>query len=400
MRILRYANFRRLFIGQAISAIGNNMVPVALAFAVLDQGHSVVDLGEILSVEAIAQVGFVLYGGVLADRYSRRNVMICADVSRGIGDTLLGGLLVAYRPSVLLIAILGGVQGAGGALYSPAMNGLTPSLVDREDLHWANALGQTASAGASVVGPAIAGLCVATIGPGWAIMVDGTTFLLNVILLLRINSPLPARQTRQSIIENLKDGWNAFWTRRWFRTLVLGSSIFNLGYGAFLVMGPVASLKEYGGPKMWAVVSVCGGVGAIVGGVLASWRKIASVSLRGFIPILAFYAIAPIFMSFKLNIALVAAAAFLGGVGLTLFGAMWMTAVQQNFPEELISRASSYDYFASLVTLPIGLALAGWIVEASGVKVALLIVGVLEIGFVAAVSLAPSVRTLSTKTRQ
>ncbi len=100
----RVRNFRLLFIGQTVSAFGNNLVPVALAFAVLDLTGSASDLGYVLGAGSAARVVFLLLGGVAADRWPRRAVMVAADSVRGAAELMLGLVLLAGHPSVLVLA--------------------------------------------------------------------------------------------------------------------------------------------------------------------------------------------------------------------------------------------------------------------------------------------------------
>jgi len=103
---LRERNFFLLFVGQSVSSLGNALVPVALAFALLDLTHSAADLGYVLGAEAAAQVALLLAGGVIADRISRRTVMLASDVVRAAAEAVLGIVLLTGRPSVWLSACL------------------------------------------------------------------------------------------------------------------------------------------------------------------------------------------------------------------------------------------------------------------------------------------------------
>jgi MFS family permease len=100
----QYRNFRLLFIGRTTSALGNTLVPVALAFAVLDLTHSASDLGYVLGAESLALVAFLLPGGVMADRLPRRGVIIASDLARALAQTVLGIVLIAGHPSVATVA--------------------------------------------------------------------------------------------------------------------------------------------------------------------------------------------------------------------------------------------------------------------------------------------------------
>ncbi len=290
---------------------------------------------------------------------------------------------------------LGAAQGIGGAVFAPAASGLTANIVPRENLQQANALIQTAAAVAAVAGPAIAGLCVVTVGAGWAILADGATFLVNVLALALINIELPRRTRTSSMIGDLKAGWTEFFARKWFRTMVIGASLFNLLYGAYSVIGPVASLRLYAGAAMWATASSAAGFGAIAGGIAVTtvWSR-REWSLAGAVLLVGLYALAPLLIALHLDIAAVAVAAALGGAGLTAFGAMWSTAMQREIPEHLLSRVISYDYFGSLVALPLGLAISGALIAVVGVKPLLWVVAAVQLLTIAVLALNPGVRAV------
>lgn len=395
MRALRERNFRLLFIGQATSSLGDRFVPVALVFAILQISHSAADLGYVLGAQALAQVTFLLLGGVVADRFPRRALMMGADAFRGAGELALGASLILAHPPVALLAVLGAAQGIGGAVFSPAASGLTANVVPRESLQQANALIQTASAVAAVAGPAIAGLCVVTVGAGWAILADGATFGINVLVLAFLRVEMPKRARTSSMLEDLKVGWADFSARKWFRTMVIGASMFNLLYGAYSVIGPVASLRLYSGAAMWATASTAAGFGAIAGGVaVTAARSAREWRLAGAVLLIGLYALSPLLIVLHLNIVAVALAAALGGGGLTAFAAIWNTVIQQKIPEHLLSRAISYDYFGSLIALPAGLAISGALIPVAGIRPLLWVIAAVQLLTIAALALSPSVRAV------
>ncbi|HET9072593.1 MAG TPA: MFS transporter [Acidimicrobiales bacterium] len=182
-RAWAYRNFRILLLGQAVSSLGNTLVPVCLSFAVLALTHRASDLGAVLGCEAGAIVVFLLPAGVLADRWSRRATMVASDALRGTSQAALGLLFVTGHPPLVLVAAL---AAAGIALYYPAVSGLVPSLVGPGALQRANALQQTVVAAAGVAGPALAGVLVVGVGPGWGLVVDAGTFGLSILTLVAL----------------------------------------------------------------------------------------------------------------------------------------------------------------------------------------------------------------------
>jgi MFS family permease len=396
MGVLRERNFRLVFAAQAISGLGTMLVPVALSFAVLDLTGSASDLGLVLGSGALALVVFMLAGGVIADRVARQIVMITADIARCLSQLALGVVLVVGHPPVLLLACLAAVASAATAMFTPAANGLTPALVPAESLQRANALLQTTFAASGLLGPVVAGVLVVTAGPGWAIVADALTFAVSALLLSRLRIQQAPRQERQHWIADLRAGWADFRSRTWFRVVVLSFAAINLFYAIYLVLGPVISKRYYDGAASWATVSAATGAGAIIAG-LAATRLQPRHPLRVAALFGILSGLTPLAFSARLPIWLVACAAALDGAGVILFESLWQTTVQIHIPEEMLSRASSYDYFASFSTMPIGLAIAAPLAVAIGLRPMLLAAAVLTLGFVLAMLAFPSVRDLGSE---
>jgi MFS family permease len=387
-------NFRLLFIGRTTSAFGNMLVPVALAFAVLDLTGSASSLGEVLGVQAIARVVFLLAGGVIADRISRLAVMLCSDVVRGAAYLMLGLLLVTRHPSVLTVTVLAAVTGMAGATFTPAAAGLLPALVNREYLQQANALLQASSAATQIAGPAAAGLCVVTVGPGWAIIADAGTFFVNVAALSLIQFSHVPRAAGRKWLRDLHDGWKDFWGRQWFRDTVLGASVFNLLYAMYSVLAPVVSQRFYGGADAWVTAAIAAGIGSVLAGLVAT-RLRPRHPLRLAVPVSGLFSLSPLAFGARLPLPVIAAACLIGGSGFVIFTSLWQTSVQRHVPEHLLSRANSYDWFASQVMYPAGLAIAGPVAGAAGLRPVLLAAAVLVVVETAVLMIVPSVRNLS-----
>jgi MFS family permease len=387
----RERNFRLLFIGQTASALGNTLVPVALSFGVLDLTGSAADLGFVLGAGSATMVIFILLGGVIADRLPRRALMLFADLLRGCAQLATGILLLVGHVSIIPIIVLSAVIGIGAALFNPAATGLIPAIVKPEHIQQANALQQTANSIAGIAGPALAGILVVSVGPGWAIIGDAATFFVSVALLAALRFPQVQRAPSPGLLHEMREGWNDFWSRDWFRTIVLGASAFNFLYAGYAVLGPVMSKLHYGGAGAWAIVATCGAIGATVAGLLVLKIRPKHPLRIGTIA-LGLACLAPLALAAVLPLWAIAIASALVGGSLMFFNTLWDTSVQRHIPEHLISRASSYDHFGSLVTFPIGLAVAGPLAVVVGPQPILLGIGVLVLLVVGLSLLVPSVR--------
>src|SRR5919109_163983 len=177
--------FRLLFWGQALSVVGDRIMPVAIAFAVLGLG-STTDLGLVMAAGGVPFLLFALAGGVWADRVGRRRVMLASDVARAASQALVATLLLTGSAEVWMLAALSFVYGVSAAVFMPALVGLIPQTVAGPKLQEANALLSLTRSVANVAGPALAGVIIATWGSGEAIAVDACTFVVSALCLARL----------------------------------------------------------------------------------------------------------------------------------------------------------------------------------------------------------------------
>jgi len=212
---LRFRPFRLLFGAKSISAFGDRLVPVALAFAVLDLTGSVTDLGIVLPCQTVPLAAFVLVGGVWADRLKRQRVMLVSDVVRAAAQGASAALLLTGNARIWELAALQAVYGLAAAFFGPASTAVVPQTVGAESLHQANALMGLSGNFAIVLGPAAAGVLVATIGPGWGLAADAASFVGSVACLAALHVEPVTWLARSSIVTELRTGWRAFRSRGW-----------------------------------------------------------------------------------------------------------------------------------------------------------------------------------------
>lgn len=161
LRVLGQRDFRVLLIGRTTASLGRSALPVALTFAVLDQLHSATALGLVLTAEAVPLVAFLVVGGLVADRWSRRRLMLGTDLVNVACTGAMAGLLLVHSATLWNLALLGVGTGTAGALFLPAMTQMVRETVPDDQLQEANTWRGIASSGAGMVGPARAGVLVA-----------------------------------------------------------------------------------------------------------------------------------------------------------------------------------------------------------------------------------------------
>jgi predicted MFS family arabinose efflux permease len=393
---LRHRAFRLLFAGQSISSFGDRLVPVALAFAVLDLTGSVTDLGIVLAAQTVPLVVFVLVGGVWSDRLSRRRVMLASDYLRAAAQGASAVLLLTGTAHISELAALQAVYGFAEAFFGPAAVAVVPETVDQASLQQANALLGLSSNFAAVLGPAVAGVIVATTRPGWALAIDAATFLGSAACLTSMPAELAAASVRTTMVRDLRTGWQAFRARAWLWITVAYFTLYvGFCFAPLQVLGPQVARLWLGGPEAWATISVALGVGALAGGLLGlRWRPRYPLRVAFAVFVISTPALIALIAAHA-PVAVIAAVALLDGGTGTLFNTFWFTALQSEVPAGELSRVSSWDYLGSLALAPVGQAVSGPIALAVGLSTSLYGAAILALVLFIGALAAPAVRNFS-----
>jgi MFS family permease len=388
---LRLRDFRLLFAARAISYVGTYLAPIAVAFAILDNGGGATAVGLSFAAWTLAQVAMLALGGVVGDRVPRRLVMIGSDVASATVRTAMGVLLVSGHAQVWQLIALQACGGAAVAFYAPASYGLVREVVPEDELQPANGLLSIARNAAFPLGAAIGGSIVALVGPGAALLFDAGTYATSAFLLSQIRVKSIAR-AGAGFIKELREGWSAFVEQTWVWVLVLYISLFFLiTYAPFFVLGPYVAKHSMNGASSWAVVVTGEGIGALLGGLAAlRWRPRQPMVKTGLL--LMFSAAQNLILAFHPTTVLLAFAALGAGFAFALGSVVWDTTLQRKIPPEKLARVASYGWMGAMVFLPAGYALAGPIAMAIGLKTYLVIAAAWIVGSTLFVIRLPAVR--------
>ena len=369
---LRLPAFRLLFASRSISYVGTYLAPIAVAFAILDNGGHATAVGLGFAAWTLGQVAMLAFGGVVGDRIPRRLVMVGSDVASTAVRTTMGVLLVAGHARVWELIALQAVGGAAVAFYSPASYGLVREVVPEEELQQANALLAIARYAAFPLGAAIGGPIVAFVGSGTALLVDAGTYATSALLLSQIDVESIAK-AGAGFIRELKEGWSAFVEQTWVWVLVLYVSFyFLITYAPFFVLGPYIAQHSMDGAKSWFPVVIGEGVGALLGALVGlRWRPRLPMVTTGFFLMVS--AVQDLVLAFHPATLLLTPAAAGSGFAFALGSIVWDTTLQRAIPPEKLARVASYGWMGAMVFLPAGYALAGPISMAIGIRAYLVI---------------------------
>lgn len=392
---LRERNFRFYFASRFVNTAGNAMASVALAFAVLEvTDDDPAALGFVLAAHTIPMVALLLWGGVIADRFPRTVVLQVSNVTSAASQGAIAFLVITGAAELWMLVVLSALHGVVSAAGMPAMAGIMPSLVPREELQRANALVSLMRSGLVIIGPTISALLVVGVGAGWALAVDALTWVASAVFLGFVD--LPARERKDdapSTWAELREGWTFFRSTQWLWVVVLAFGVLNaIHAGPWLALGPLHA-KDTIGEEGWGLVLSAEAVGLLVMTLVMLRIPLQRPLLWGMLGISLLGV--PIFvLGAQPTLLLLVAAAFVAGAGTEVFSMGWNLAMQENVPDEMLSRVYSYDMLGSFVAMPIGQLAIGPLAIAFGYHDVLMVSGVLYVVTCLLVLLSPDVRRL------
>jgi MFS family permease len=368
--VLRHRDFRLLFSGQAVSVLGDALLPVALTFAVLDGlDGSAAQLGLVLAAQVLPMTFLVLPAGVWADRRSRRMLMLVSDLGRAVVQAVTAVLLLTGRAQLWQLIVLSAAYGALEAFFRPAAGGLTPALVPPGELQQANALVGLSQNAGHVLGPAAAGALLVVFSPGAALAVDAATFVVSAAFLVAVREPPRAPHPAEHVPDfwrELADGIREVRQRRWMVAFMPAFAAYHLvALPCVLALGAVLADEELGGAGSWAVITACFGAGTIAGSIAGLRWKPARPMLAASLAFVAASA-QPAIIALAGSTAAIATFEALAGVAVAIGFAQWETTLGRLIPPHALSRVTSLDWFTTVGLMPLGYAVAGPVADAVG----------------------------------
>jgi MFS family permease len=391
--------FRYFFASRAVNLAGSMMAPIALSFAVLAIEDSATALGQVLAARSVPMVVFLLLGGVIADRIDRRLVIQVSNVISALSQGLAAYLVITGQAELWHLVVIEAVNGTSSAASFPAMQGMFPQLVPRDQLQSANVLTSMMRSVLTIVGPSVAGILVVTLGAGWALAIDGITYLASAALLLKVVLPAPARRSEgTSTITELREGWTFFRQTTWLWVVVLAfCALCALHQGGFFTLGPVLAKGTAIGEQGWGLILSAEAAGLLVTSLVMLRLRLERPLFWGMLGT-ALYGLPMIALGLDPNVATTVVAAFAAGAGIEVFSLGWNLAMQEHIPDHLLSRAFSYDALGSMAAVPLGQLAAGPLAEAFGIQPVILVAGFAVVAVALITLSSASVRNLQRHT--
>jgi MFS family permease len=390
--ILREPAFIRLWLGTTASGLATWAFPFVLGLAVLDRRLTATALGLALAARSVGFLVAVPVGGVLADRHSRRGVVLWAGLAATVATPVLA---FGMNRSVALMVGAAVVIGAGQGACRPAYQAMVAEVVDQGRRQQANAATALAVRVVTLTAPGITAL-LAVVLDITALLVGTGLVWLFAALVPPAGRPVPAAAgPRVGVVRAFAEGLREARRHPWFLAgLTALTVVIATGYSATGVALPIVSRDRYGTEAVLAAALTAYTVGGLVGAVLVSrWRPRApGWTALGF---LSCYGFAPLALLFPVPAAVVVAAYAVSGIGIELFNVPWFTATQREVAEDKLARVSSVDFLLSYGLAPVGLALIAPAIGAYGLAPVLGVCAAACFLVPAAAMLVPTTRELS-----
>ncbi|MEX2981074.1 MFS transporter [Streptomyces sp. C36] len=394
--VLRSAAFLRLWTGTTASGLATWALPFVLGLAVLHRGLGAAGLGLVLAARTAGFLVAVAIGGVLADRHSRRTVVLWSALAAAVAAPLLAAGL---GRSLVLMTAAAALAGAGQGACRPAFQALTAETVAPEHRQQANAAMTMAVRSSTLAGPALTALLAAFLDIGTLLLGIGLLWLVaalvpgqgttGITVANRAGAePAPRAGFRAEFLEGIREARRHPW---FLAGLVALVAVIALGYSATSVALPLISRDRYDTEWVLAAAMTAYTVGALGGALVIARCRPRSQGWAAFAG-LAAYGFAPLSLMLPVQPLVVVAAYAVAGIGIELFNVPWFTATQREVAPDKLARVSSLDFLVSYGLAPVGLALIAPAIDAFGVTPVLAVCAAACFLVPAAAALVPTAR--------
>lgn len=364
-------NYRKYFFGQAISLAGTWMQSTAQAWLVLVLTHSPTNLGFVVALQTLPVLLLGPYGGVIADRMNKRRLMIGLQSMMGLQAIVMSVLTLTHVITFGEICVLAVVLGINNSFENPARQSFVLEMVGPADLRNAVGLNSTLQNASRAVGPAIAGVLIATVGEGWCFALNALSFVAVIGSLLAMNTTLlrPSEPTSRSSGQ-VREGLRYVRGEPNLLVPLLMMALVGMLAYEFQVTLPVAAQRVFhGGSETFGVMTSSMGIGAVIGGLVTAAR--GKTGMHAMVRAALIFGVCILFAALSPVLVVEFVALILVGYTSVSFLSMANSTLQLQTNPTMRGRVMALWAVAFLGTTPIGGPIIGWITEHSSARVGL-----------------------------
>lgn len=385
-------DFTLFFTARSISVLGDHMlVPTTITVAMLKAGYGIAGVGYALAAQMGAMAIFIIFGGVLVDRFTPIRTMITSDAARVVVHSALALSFAVGTPDLWLILALLTLSGVGAGAFQPGIATVIPRVA--HDVQRANAAIRVSESLMMVGGPAVAGVLLA-LSEVWVVLaIDAATFAISGILLIAMRVRVPRRSQRTTIRRDFGEGWDEFRSRTWLWSVIVIWMLFTLTvFGPFTTLAQSAVTLEHGESTLGIVMAMLG-LGSVLGGLIATRLRPVRLLRAGAIALTG-VPLGPLVVAADLPVTWIAIGYGSLGASLAFWLVMFHTSVQTQIPPDVLGRVSSFEVAGSLIMGPVGRAIAGPVGAWLGIATVLTFSTVTAVVVIVLLLAVPAIRNL------
>jgi len=393
--LLSFPAYRALLISGVLTVLAMSAFPIALAVTVLDAGGSATTLGLILAARVLSGVLMAPIGGVWVDRLPRRTILIVADGFRAI----IGSIVIFIDPENISMWILGAIvvlMGISDAFGGPAQGAIMQSILPDHLLPAGNVVKGIAFKGSTIAGPGIAGIIVVSLGTHATYVATSIFFLVGAALLFLVNegSKVASENPQTTFVEEMREGLRVVWYYKWIAAMILMASVqLMMVIGVENVLLPVITKRDFGTASVYATSAALFSAGGAISAIICIKSKVKNPGLVSVV-VWGLFVLAPLVLAFPSSKSVIFIAYFIAGFSVGPWEAFWATQVQREVPPEYQGRVFAIDYMGSVGLMPLGMALAGPLVNVFGEPELLIGVAIFHLIICAVVLFVPGVKEM------
>jgi MFS family permease len=359
----KHRDYRLLYTGQLVSMFGSMITYVAVPYQVFELTHSSFVVGMLGASQLIPLLLFALWGGAYADAMDRRKLLVVSEIVMTAGSLALviNGMLA--HSSVVLIFAVSAIMSACNGFHRPALDAMTPRLVDREDLTAVSALNFFRFSISAIGGPALGGVCMAALGYPLTYMIDVLSFLVSLISLAAIRRMPPSdragRPGIQSIVEGLKYALG--------RPELIGTYVVDMVAMTFAM--PMALFPSmavaWGGARAAGWLYSAMSFGSLFTTIFSGWTSKVNRHGAAVVIAAAIWALAIVFVGFSSSLPIAVVCLAMAGAADSISGVFRGTIWNETIPSDLRGRLAGVEMISYLSGPLLGNARAGWVASIS-----------------------------------
>ena len=368
--------FALLWSGQTISQFGDGILSVALPLLVLRITSNATDLGLVVAARLVPTVVFLLLGGALSDRVSRRWAMLVSDANRAAITATLGLLALTGRLDLGELLVGSILFGIFDALFYPASTALLPELIAAESLTAGNSLSRFSGALAGgLVGPVVGGVASSTIGTSWPLIIDAATFVISALFLVVMHPTPTPPVSGKSMVSEVLEGLAYCRGTPWISWTIGVAGVANaLVFSPAVILLPLLFKRVLHAANWMVGVGFAAiGLGGLVGAALMAVLPNPRARVRTMWMAWSIAPLLAIVFGLTRSAWWASFVVFIVG-GFTMVGnILWQALLQSEVPTDILGRVSSVDWMVSLGLSPVGVAAAGLVSGVVGVRATIIV---------------------------